>query len=214
MTPPQDQLRAFVALTPDPPWTLALAQIQAMLDSAPGGQQVRWSKAAQIHLTLRFLGHISPAQSREAIGQLQLAGPKFPPFSLELSALDCFPNPRHPRIIWVGLQGAISSLLALRHSIAQALSRLGDHQEDKPFHPHLTLGRVKPGIRRPELVGDLLRNASLPRLEPWQVRSVHLMRSELNPGGAIHSVLFTQPLGVAPQPTRSNNPVNKDLQSP
>ena len=201
MTPPQDQLRAFVALTPDPPWTLALARIQARLSSAPGGQQIRWVKPAQIHLTLRFLGQISPAQSREAIAHLQLAGPKFTPFPLELGALDCFPNPRRPRIIWIGLQGDLATLLALQHSIAQTLSGLGDHQEDKPFQPHLTLGRVKPGSHRPEPVGDLLRHASLPRLLPWQVRSVQLMRSELNPGGAVHSVLFTQPLGVRPQPT-------------
>jgi 2'-5' RNA ligase len=78
----------------------------------------------------------------------------------------------------------------------------------------LTLGRVKPGIRRPELVTKLLGNVSLPRLDAWQVRSVLLLRSELKPGGAVHSELFRQPLGAEPPSNPLNNPVNKDLQSP
>jgi RNA 2',3'-cyclic 3'-phosphodiesterase len=187
-----DKIRAFVALAPDPQLLHALAQIQTDLRSLPGGQFVRWTRPDQIHLTLRFLGNLTPDQSNTAIQQLQLACRGFPPFSLEIAGLGCFPGPKRPRVIWIGLRAAIPSLLALQHSVAQALSSLGDLREEGTFHPHLSLGRVREGFHRPTL--DLLRNTTTPRLEPWQVRSVVFVRSQLTPAGALHSVLFTQPL--------------------
>jgi 2'-5' RNA ligase len=190
------QLRAFVALTPDPPWADALAQIQTALSSLAGARQIRWTRPAQIHLTLRFLGNIAPAQLRNAGELLQLACCGFSPFALELDGLGCFPNPQRPGIIWAGLRGAVATLLALQDSVRRAFVAFGDHEETKPFQPHLTIGRVNSGGRPREVPADVLRMA-LPQAGPWLVSSVELMRSELKASGALHSVLFTQPLSGA-----------------
>ena len=182
-------LRAFVSIAPDDHLVPALAAIQAELRSLPGGEQVRWSKPDQIHLTLRFLGGIAPDQSDLVIQRLREVCANRQPFALEIAEPGCFPSAHRPRVIWLGLRGAIGALLALQGNVSTALSAFGDHQETKSFHPHLTLGRVPQNVRRLDL-GPPSRAANL---GPWLVKSVLLMRSELHPQGARHSVLFEQP---------------------
>jgi len=184
-------LRAFVSIAPDDHFVPALAAIQAELRSLPGGEQVRWTKPDQIHLTLRFLGGIAPDQSGLVIQRLREVCANQQPFALEIAELGCFPSAHRPRVIWLGLRGAIGALLGLQGSVTRALSAFGDHQETKPFHPHLTLGRVPPNARRLDLVVPPTSKTAIPG--PWLVKSVLLMRSELHPQGARHSVLFEQP---------------------
>jgi RNA 2',3'-cyclic 3'-phosphodiesterase len=189
---PSHSLRAFVAIAPDPRLVPALAATQAELRLLPGGGLIRWTKPDQIHLTLRFLGNVPLDETPALIQRLQLACADFGPFPLEIAGLGCFPSPKRPRVIWIGLDGAIRSLVELQNTIARALSALGNPQDEKTFHPHLTLGRVRPGARSLGL--DLSRLTVAPRLGPWQVKSVLLMRSELKPEGARHSLIFSQPL--------------------
>lgn len=183
-------LRAFVSIAPDDHLVPALAAIQAELRSLPGGAQVRWTRPDQIHLTLRFLGRIAPNQSDLVIQQLREACAHHQPFALEIAEPGCFPGAHRPQVIWLGLRGAIGALLALQANVTRALSAFGDHQETKPFHPHLTLGRVPPNARRLNFV--VPPTSKTANLGPWLVKSVRLMRSELHPQGARHSVLFEQ----------------------
>jgi RNA 2',3'-cyclic 3'-phosphodiesterase len=183
-------LRAFVSIAPDDHLVPALAAIQAELRSLPGGEQVRWSQPDQIHLTLRFLGGIALDQSDLVIQQLREICANHQPFALEIAELGCFPGSHRPRVIWLGLRGAIGALLALQRDVTTALGAFGDHLETRTFHPHLTLGRVPQNARRLDLV--VPPTSKTANLGPWLVKSVLLMRSELHPQGARHSVLFEQ----------------------
>jgi 2'-5' RNA ligase len=193
-------MRAFVSIAPDPQSVTALASIQGKLRASPGGSQIHWTNPDQIHLTLCFLGNITPGQSHAVIQRLPVACDRFTPFTLRMAGLGCFPNDRRPRIIWIGLEGAVEQLLDLQASISHALSSLGLRQELKPFHPHLTLGRMRPGRHRLNLECLLVHNPA--PLPPWQVKKVLLMRSELKPEGSRHSLIFTHDLAEAePSPT-------------
>ena len=94
------------------------------------------------HLTLHFLGHITP----EEVKILQLALPKtvaeIKPFSVSLEGLGAFPK-EHPHILWLGVAGDTSALLALKKRCDQALEKLDFQIETRPYQPHITIARLK-----------------------------------------------------------------------
>jgi RNA 2',3'-cyclic 3'-phosphodiesterase len=189
-----DTIRAFVALEVPTLWRDELSRLLKQLKLRPGAASVRWVPTGQIHLTLRFLGNVAA----EAVNPLRLAlaaaceGVK--PFELGLGGLGGFPDLTAPRVVWIGLDGATAPLAALQQRVEAAARDAGDHQEDRAFHPHLTLGRVQRGGPRASGLGDVAAHVRLTRPAPWLVRDVCLIRSELGPNGARYTVLARVPL--------------------
>lgn len=103
---------------------------------------VRWSRPEQFHLTLLFLGEIDFIRQSKIEGVIQSAAMICPSFTIRLSGLGLFPNPRSPRVLWVGI-GKEGSLMALQQVLLKEILKLDIPIEDRPFHPHLTLGRIK-----------------------------------------------------------------------
>jgi 2'-5' RNA ligase len=124
------------------------------------------------------------------------------PFRLQLSGLGMFPSERSPRVLWAGVAGDLEALGALQGRMEAEMSALSFPPEKRPFSPHLTLGRVRQetseGMRR-RLSAALLAT-SLDHTGPWQVETVHLMRSDPAPGGAIYSALASVGVGRAVGP--------------
>ena len=140
-----EQIRAFIAVELPPAVREAVEGVVRELRSGIG-DGVRWVRPEGVHLTLKFLGDIDagsvPAVSR-AMAQCAASAA---PFDLFLEGVGVFPNARRPRVIWIGLGGALEPLLALQHSIDRELEGLGFARERRPFTPHLTLGRVRDGL--------------------------------------------------------------------
>ncbi len=115
---------------------------------------------------------------------------------LRARGLGCFPSPNRPRIIWAGLGEAPRALAALKRTLDEHLARLGFAEEERDFHPHLTLGRVRQlqaGDR--QRLAESLRELREADFGQWTVKRVDLMRSVLSPGGALYSVVQSFPLG-------------------
>lgn len=196
---PSAGVRAFVALEPGPQARETVRALQARLQAAAPADTVRWSRPEQSHLTLRFLGEVAAGQIPALIQALEEAVRRHAAFRLELAQLGAFPTLAAPRVLWVGLAGALQALNALVGSVAAASDPFTTHREDREFHPHLTLGRVN--RRDPHLLQSLARllaAAPAPPPCPWTVASVMLYRSELFPAGPVYHVLATVPL--APHP--------------
>ncbi|HEY9087085.1 MAG TPA: RNA 2',3'-cyclic phosphodiesterase, partial [Anaerolineaceae bacterium] len=99
---------------------------------------------------------------------------------------------RRPRVIWVGVE-APPTLAAMQRAIETETVRLGYAAEDRPFSPHLTLGRVAHNASPDEVrkVADTLVSVKVGELGRATVDSVRLFRSDLQPGGAVYTPLFT-----------------------
>jgi len=192
---PEDQsLRLFVAV--DLP-----GQVREELGRAQGElrrhdlSHLRWVRPQGIHLTLKFLGE-TPA-GRVAAITTALAGATRgrPGFRLALGAPGTFGNRRGPRVLWLDVIGDIERLRGLQAAVEEALVEIGFPSEDRGFSPHLTLARV-PQPARPgtaERIAQALRAVTPPRAE-FDVREVVLMRSTLQPGGAVYERLAEFPL--------------------
>lgn len=193
-----EQLRAFIAVELPTSVRVVLGEVTKDLQAlAPGG--VHWVRPEGIHLTLKFLGNLT-AESIASISQaMNRCATSVAPFELSLGDLGAFPNLKAPRVIWIGLQGALDGLLSLQVSLDEELERLGHAREGRPFNPHLTLGRVRetmPATHR-RRVGENLAGASVNTRMGLPVEEIALVQSVLAPSGAVYTRLFSAPLGHA-----------------
>ncbi|MBL7200385.1 MAG: RNA 2',3'-cyclic phosphodiesterase [Anaerolineae bacterium] len=184
-----DTVRLFIAIELDQEILQRIGKLQARLkDDTPPGL-VRWVRPEGIHLTLKFLGEV-PTERVEAISQAtRSACAPHTPLSLAIGTLGCFPNPRRPRVIWVGVDEPTGALARLQRDVERTLKPLGYPPEGRAFSPHLTLGRVKGG--GPDALEELGAYVSRASVQVGEMRatSVSLIRSALLPGGAVYTEL-------------------------
>lgn len=187
-------LRAFVALEIPPDLQQAVSDAVAPLQTAIG-PLVRWVPKQNIHLTLKFLGDISPANVEMLSQMLRAEAELFPCFDLHLRGLGSFPNPKRPRVIYIGVE-APAALDSLQRGIEAAARRLGYESEERGFSAHLTVGRVKQHISTSEqqIIRRALEETRIDALGTTRVDSVHLYKSDLKPAGSVYTRLYSAPL--------------------
>lgn len=185
-------LRAFIAIDLSQEVIAQLAALLTRLRAKLGDGFVRWQSPQNMHLTLKFLGDVSTNQVGLLTDVLRAEAAQCAAFDVSVGTLGCFPKPVQPRVLWVGVQ-APDALLNLQRGIETQLARLGYPAEDRPFSPHLTLGRVARQASPAEIhrTADFLAQTRLGFLGAFRVTQVHLFRSDLRPNGAVYTRLFT-----------------------
>jgi 2'-5' RNA ligase len=111
---------------------------------ADAGFRVAWVPAANLHLTLRFIGSISEELVEGVVGAAQKVAARHPPFEARAAGLGAFPSPERPSVLWVGVD-APPALASLQHDLEAAVVGLGFPGEERAYHPHVTAARVKEG---------------------------------------------------------------------
>lgn len=160
----------------------------------PSGADVKWVRPETIHLTLKFLGEIEPDLVEEIHLALGEVAARHEPFGLVARGLGCFPRLEQARVVWVGLEGETWRLMALQREVEGVLVELGFPREERPFRPHLTLGRVRsPGAR--QALVSRIRSMEQVQVGDLRVEALAQFRSELLPGGARYTRLWQEPLG-------------------
>ena len=189
------EIRCFVALNLPPELKGRLAELEARLKEARA--DVSWVKPENIHLTLKFLGGVEetriPLIKRTIQEGLRGEGP----LVLSLAGLGVFPNPRSPRVIWVGVEGDTERMQKLQKRLEQALEEVGFPREARSFSPHMTLGRMRSRQGTAGLM-ELVERLGEYRAGSIQAESIELMRSQLHPAGAIYTILESFPLSAPP----------------
>lgn len=185
-------IRTFIAIELPEIIQQAIIKQTIRLRQNISGELIHWIPAENIHLTLKFLGDV-PSNHLDFVKQsLTQTANSCLPFDLQVGGLGSFPNPKQPRILWIGVH-APSALNALQQNIDVAMDRLGYKREDRSFSPHLTLGRVRPNIS-PEnsvKIRDALQSIQLGNIGTARVNSVHLIKSDLNSTGPEYTNLFS-----------------------
>ncbi len=162
-------------------------------------QGIQWANPGGMHLTLKFLGDIPASGVRPLVDCLGPVAASQQPFSLELAGLGMFPNRRLPRVLWAGVTGDLESLARLQQAAEGAITALGYPPEQRPFRPHITLGRPRRSLSDAQRgrIGEAVSALAPPYPARWEVDSVEAMQSELHPSGARYIVLGSAPLSMA-----------------
>ena len=191
-------IRTFVAIPIPALWEDYLAGVSR--DLASLAQGVSWVKPGNLHLTIRFLGDLGEsgaARVGDAVerGCAAVAAPL-----AALGHLGGFPSLDRPRVVWIGIARGESELLDLGRQVNAAIDAAGFDRADKPFRPHLTLGRVREGARGL----DALRAYRPPPPPPTAILDrIVVMKSDLHPTGSRYTALREVRL---PSPRRGVDP--------
>lgn len=142
--------------------------------------RITWVRAEQLHLTVRFIGQVDPTlgeQIRTALTpSLQTLA-----FDLTIERTGTFPPKRPPRVIWAGITEGLDNLRSVEQEVRARLDRLVRSAEERDYHPHLTLGRVKnPAGLRPAVLLDGLESTVFGVV---RVTAVTLFESRLSSSG-------------------------------
>ena len=201
--------------SPDTPWRLFIAvplpgALAAFVDDIIDDLRreewpVRWTDPGNAHLTLHFLGDTLPEQAELLRIALRPVVARHEAFNLRTADLGAFPALKRPRVLWLGLWGPAHRLQTLHDDIGELLEQFGYELDDKPFHPHITLGRVRqgPNVRLRDLPAAIRRRfdalaasgtVTHEKPVPLPVREVVLVRSHLDHTGARYEVLERYPL--------------------
>ncbi len=188
-------LRTFIAVDIPSPLQKIIQQKTDALRTTLGTSLVRWVNADNIHLTLKFLGDISPAQVDGLTQMLRTQADLVNVFDLQIGGFGAFPNFKRPRVLFIGIQ-APTELEALYNGIESACTKLGYESESRGFSPHLTIGRVREGLSATDLqkIHQTVEASKVDLLGTARVDSVHLYKSDLKPTGSVYTKLFSAPL--------------------
>lgn len=185
-------LRLFVALDLGPAVSAGVAR--AIASARLAAPQAKWVVPDGAHLTLAFLGAVEEAHVPAITAALAQATAGRGPLALSVGGAGTFGKAAYPRVVWLGVTGEVRALASLQRAVAAALAPLGFPQEDRPFHPHLTLARAR------EIRGDRSLARAAERLATFEaglarVDRLSLMQSHLGRGGAHYEEVAAVPLG-------------------
>ena len=183
------RMRLFVAVTLPDPVREAVSQMIRELSGRL--ETVRWTKAENIHLTLKFLGGVEADRIPPVRDCLDRMAEAQLPFTVVPEGLGVFPPRGKPRVIWAGVEEGRGRLTALAEDLDRGLSELGFPRETRRYTPHLTLGRIKntrsgSGLRK---ITREIEKRGADSLGAFNVDMIVLMESTLTPRGAIHRVV-------------------------
>jgi 2'-5' RNA ligase len=154
---------------------------------------VKWVDYKNIHLTLKFLGKTSEDLLPRVHESLRKVAISYEPLYIKICKVGVFPNRKYPRVIWVGIEDS-ETLGRLQGDIENSIALLGFQREERAFHPHLTVGRVR-SQRGTETLMNELDDYKEKDFGAIEVTNLKLMQSELKPTGAQYNCLYEIPLG-------------------
>lgn len=148
---------------------------------------VRWEAPEKLHITLKFLGETQEHRIPQVMAALEEIGRQTASFPLQYASLGKFPPKGQPRVVWIGVSEGAESLTALAAIVDDSMSALGFEREERAFHPHVTIGRVKSARN----MHDLLRRMESITFEsqPTYVTHISLIRSDLKPSGSVYTTV-------------------------
>lgn len=177
-------MRTFVAAPVSETILAAARDLQQWISR--GGHNLRFVAPENLHFTLKFLGEITEEDARRLGSALAVLNQEFPPFPISVGSLGGFPDLRHPRVLWVGVQIGADQLERLAQRVEAICSDAGLEGDKKPFRSHLTIARSRE--RRPRSM-NLPERALEIQLGEMTVDRVVLMHSQLGPQGAVYTPL-------------------------
>jgi 2'-5' RNA ligase len=185
-------IRSFLAI--EIPRTI-LKKIEGIQEDLKSSRaDVRWVSPEKVHLTLKFFGNIDESKIDPIVKSIEEPIRITPPFSLKVRGVGAFPHLKNPRVIWMGLVDEKEVLTSFQKQLERELGKIGFEPEERTFHPHLTLGRMKSSKEREELTGRIERHKE-EEFGDFQIERIVLFKSDLKPTGPIYTPLREMKLG-------------------
>lgn len=162
-----------------------IEKIQERIDSA--GADIKFVEKENLHFTIKFLGEISEEKLEKVKETIKKTANMFESFEINIKNLGCFPNRDYARVIWLSAENSVFP--ALIEAFDLNLNELG-FEKEKSYIPHLTVGRVKSGSNKTELLA-IIRELENIEVGLMKIDKIELFKSVLTPKGPIYEELLT-----------------------
>jgi len=180
-----ESIRSFLAFDIESDTVLnRLAAAQRQLFQT--GADLKLVEPQNIHITVRFLGNITPAMAEKIFDEMKKL--QFTPFTVQIKGLGAFPNPHYSRVIWAGITTGADQLESVFSQLEPRLRGLGFTPDSKGFSPHLTIARVRSGRNKQQLAKCIIENANY-EFGTVNAKCLRLKKSDLTPRGPVYSTL-------------------------
>lgn len=183
-------MRSFIAITLPQEIKDSLQHIQERLKSAQA--DVKWVRPNNIHLTLKFLGEIKDDLIDKIKKIIAEVCKDKKALEVSLSDLGAFPHIKQPRVVWVGISQGEENIKNIATELEQKLNGIGIAKGKRAFACHITLGRLRAGIKRQELSRELekVKNLQIQNPLKFKVNKISLFKSTLTPQGPIYEEFY------------------------
>jgi 2'-5' RNA ligase len=192
-------IRTFIAIPLPKNISLFLGKIQGAIRK--NRVKASWTKTSSMHLTLRFIGDTVTEDVKKIIRAMEATAVACAPFTLFAGGVGVFPGIKKARVIWSGAKGEIYHLRTLQMTLEKNLAQTGIKADNRRFSPHFTLGRFKNRVDT-RILANIIQNFGQHASDPCRIKSMVLFKSDLMPGGAVHTPLFK--VKFSGNPPRSN----------
>jgi 2'-5' RNA ligase len=189
--------RIFIAIELPAAVRQAIRQHIDQLRQACPEVRASWSREDNLHLTLKFLGDVSVSRTPTLSEACTKAARELEPFEIVVEGCGTFPPQGRPKVLWVGMSSGLDStqrpLLKLHESVEDACAAAGFAPEPRPYHPHLTIARLRES-KDARALAEQHRQLGYPP-HAFTVSELVLFRSELSSTGAQHTPLSRHQFG-------------------
>ena len=183
-------MRCFLAIELPEAVRDQLARLQERLGSQVHG--VRWTRTDHVHLTVKFLGEVPDRDIPGVCDTATTVAARYEPFELEVGGAGCFPPRGSARIVWVGIPDPPQAFIDCQRACEAGYAELGFKAERRPYHPHLTIGRVK-DPRASRDIRLVVENEQRFEAGRFPGEELVLFQSVLERSGPIHTVISRSP---------------------
>ena len=190
--------RTFIAIELPPDIRHRITEHIVQLRTAFPQVRASWSRAHNLHLTLKFLGDIPVSRIPSLSDACDEAARQIAPFELLVKGSGTFPPHGKPKVLWIGIEDAAASsrskgLLSLHSALEDQCAAAGLAREPRAYHPHLTIARLREAKDSRPLAEQHKQIDFAP--QTFAVTEIVLFRSELSSQGSKHTALARHPLG-------------------
>jgi 2'-5' RNA ligase len=180
-----EQIRSFIAFDMESEEVLRrLAAAQKFLVET--GADLKPVAPQNIHVTMRFLGDISPGMVDKVYDALKNI--KFTPFTIKLQGLGVFPSLNYPRVVWAGMTDGVEQLKSIFSQLEPQIRALGFAADAYGFSPHLTIARVRSGVNKQRLAESVTKKSDF-EFGTIKADCLRLKRSQLSSKGPTYTTL-------------------------
>ena len=148
---------------------------------------IKWVNLNGLHITLAFIGATDIRKIGLIKNRLNQCAEKFSPIELQIKSLGAFPSMQRPRVLWLGVE-AEDIIFELRDEILKQLEYIVEISDTR-FSPHVTIGRIKHGVKNPDMVNEKLSSHKDWSDEKIQIKEFVLMESKTTSTGTVYEIM-------------------------
>lgn len=182
-------MRAFLGIAVPEELKPRIEQIQGLLDPF----DIKLVEKENLHFNLKFFKEIDDEKIDKLKRNIDVISSRFEPFEVNIKGIGAFPSKSYVKVVWLGIKEGHDTFKALAEAIENALANIGIEREVE-FVPHLTLGRVKSGRNKNELL-VLMRKYENVEAGRMKIDKITLFQSKLSPKGPVYEEIFSAKLG-------------------